>query len=161
MSDDYKYLDDPEIIDFNQKIEAREALDMEEEEIPTSPLMFGPTGRGSPEMELRENRKLYSDSAKALRNEGMNDDSHLKNTKAWNPKSEEQQKEEEDERQFDEAMSNMYKGMKKSVKSTSGPSSNKGGARKRSSRRGSRRSRKGKRGSRKSKRNKSSRRRRR
>ena len=155
---DDDYLDDPEIVDFNEELDARAAQSMEEDEIPISPLMFGPTGRGmSPEMELTATRKLHSDSAKALRREGI-DYSHLKDP--TNLVLNEQQKEEDAERQFDEAMSNMYKEMKKPVKSASRPSSKKGGARKRSSRRGSRRSRKGKRGSRKSKRNKRSRRRR-
>ena len=151
---DDDYLDDPEIVDFNEELDARAARDMEEDGMPTSPLMFGPTGRGlSPKIELRANRKLYSDAAKALRSEGINDDSHLKNTKAWNPKSEEQQKEEDDEKQFDSYMSNMYKEMKKPVaRSNSKLAPKKGGARKRSSRRRStkKRSRKGK--SRKSKR---------
>jgi hypothetical protein len=154
MSEDYKYLDDPEITDFNENLDARAAQQMEEGAI--SPLMFGPTGRGlSPEIELRANRKLYSDAAKALRSEGMNDDSHLKDP--TNLVLNEQQQKEADEKQFDKMLDNMYKEMKKPVaRSTS--SSKKGGARKRSSRRRSTRRRSTKKRSIKSKKSKKSKR---
>jgi hypothetical protein len=164
--DDEDYLDDPEIIDFNENLDARAAQQMEEGEI--SPLMFGRTGRGSPEMDLKEPRVLYRDAAKALRREGM-DDSHLKDP--INLVLNEQQKKEADEKQFDKMLDNMYKQTKKPVKSAARPKNmmpdsklppKKGGSRKRSIRsrgsRKSRRSRRSKRGSRKSKR--SSRRRR-
>lgn len=146
---DEDYLDDPEIVDFNEELDARAARSMEEEEVPTSPLMFGRTGRGSPEMDLKEPRVLYRDAAKALRSEGI-DDSHLKYP--INLVLNEQQKKEADEKQFDKMLDNMYKQMKNPVKSAVRPSSKKGGTRKRSTRR---RSRKGK--SRKSKRSKRSR----
>ena len=133
MSDDNDdYLDDPEIIDFNEELDARAARSMEEDGMPTSPLMFGRTGRGSPEMDLKEPRVLYRDAAKALRREGI-DDSHLKDP--TNLVLNEQQKKEADEKQFDKMLDNMYKEMKKPVKSAVRPSSKKGGKRKRSTRR--------------------------
>ena len=125
---DEDYLDDPEIVDFNEELDARAARSMEEEEVPTSPLMFGPTGRGSPEMDLKEPRVLYRDAAKALRREGI-DDSHLKDP--INLVLNEQQKKEADEKQFDKMLDNMYKQMKNPVKSAVRPSSKKGGTRKR------------------------------
>ena len=132
---DEDYLDDPEIVDFNEELDARAARSMEEDEVPTSPLMFGPTGRGSPEMRNISPYELSRYAGKALRNEGIKDDRHLKNTKAWHPKSEQQQKEEAEERQFDEAISNMYKEMRKPVaRRKANPSSKKGGKRKRSTR---------------------------
>jgi hypothetical protein len=157
MSDDYKYLDDPEILDFNENLDARAAQQMEEGAI--SPLMFGTTGRGSPEMELIPESKLFRNAARALRIEGMNDDRHLIKPRMV-PFNEQQEKEAKDEKMLDTYLDNMYKEMKNPVaRSTS--SSKKGGARKRSRSRRNKRSRKGGRGSRKSKRNKSSRRRRR
>ena len=150
---DEDYLDDPEIVDFNEELDARAARSMEEDEVPTSPLMFGPTGRGSPEMDLKEPRVLYRDAAKALRREGI-DDSHLKDP--TNLVLNEQQKKEADEKQFDKMLDSMYKEMKKPVKSAVRPSSKKGGKRKRSTRR----SRKSTRGSRSRRSKRSSRRRR-
>ena len=125
---DEDYLDDPEIVDFNEELDARAARTMEEDEVPTSPLMFGPTGRGSPEMDLKTPRVLYRDAAKALRSEGI-DDSHLKYP--INLVLNEQQKKEADEKQFDKMLDNMYKQMKNPVKSAVRPSSKKGGTRKR------------------------------
>lgn len=125
---DEDYLDDPEIVDFNEELDARAARSMEEDEVPTSPLMFGPTGRGSPEMDLKTPRVLYRDAAKALRSEGI-DDSHLKYP--INLVLNEQQKKEADEKQFDKMLDNMYKQMKNPVKSAVRPSSKKGGTRKR------------------------------
>jgi hypothetical protein len=147
--DDDDYLDDPEIVDFNEELDARAARSMEEDEIPTSPLMFGRTGRGSPEMDLKTPRVLYRDAAKALRSEGI-DDSHLKYP--INLVLNEQQKKEADEKQFDKMLDNMYKEMKKPAKSAVRPSSKKGGTRKRSRTRRSRKSRKSTRRSRRSKR---------
>jgi len=125
---DEDYLDDPEIVDFNEELDARAARSMEEEEVPTSPLMFGRTGRGSPEMDLKTPRVLYRDAAKALRSEGI-DDSHLKYP--INLVLNEQQKKEADEKQFDKMLDNMYKQMKNPVKSAVRHSSKKGGTRKR------------------------------
>ena len=154
--DDEDYLDDPEIIDFNENLDARAAQQMEEGEI--SPLMFGPTGRGSPEMELKSTRTLYRDAAKALRSADI-DYSHLKDP--TNLALNEQQIEEEN--QFDEMIDRVYKETKKPVKSAARPKNmmsnsklppKKGGSRKRSSRRVSRKrsSRRRSRGSRRSKR---------
>ncbi len=114
--------------------------------------LYGPTGRGSPKMRNLSPYELSRNSGKALRNEGIKDNRHLKNTKAWDPKSEQERKEEDDERQFDAAISNMYKEMKKPVarSKAKSPSEKKGGTRKRSSRKRSSR------GSRRSKRNKRS-----
>ena len=154
MSDDNdNYLDDQEIVDFNEELDARAAREMEEKEVPTSPLMFGPSGRGSPEMELIPPRKLYSDAAKALRSAGM-DDSHLKDP--TNLVLNEQQKKEADEKQFDKMLDNMYKQMKNPVKSAVRPSSKKGGTRKRSSRRTRRTIRRNKRSTKKSRSNRKS-----
>jgi hypothetical protein len=145
---DEDYLDDPEIVDFNEELDARAARDMEEDGMPTSPLMFGPTGRGmSPMMDLKQPRVLYRDAAKALRREGI-DDSHLKDP--TNLVLNEQQKKEADEKQLDKMLDNMYQEMKKPAKSAVRTSSKKGGKRKRSTRRRStkrrsRRSRKSKR----------------
>jgi len=151
--DNDNYLDDREIVDFNEELDARVARDMEEDGMPTSPLMFGRTGRGSPEMDLKTPRALYSDAAKALRSAGI-DDSHLKDP--TNLVLNEQQKKEADEKQFDKMLDNMYKEeMKKPVKSAVRPSSGKGGKRKRSTRRRS--TKKRSRRSRKSKRSKRSR----
>ena len=157
---DKDYLDDAEIIDFNEKIDAREAEEMEEEEVPISPLMFGPSGRGtSPEMELIPPRKLHSDAAKALRAADF-DDSHLRDP--TNLVLNEQQQKEAEEKQFDDMLANMYKEMTtiKPVKSAVRPSSKKGGTRKRSTRRrGTRkRSTRRRRSSRRSSRNKNRRR---
>lgn len=147
--DDEEYLDDPEIVDFNEELDARAARSMEEDEIPISPLMFGPTGRGmSPEMELTATRKLHSDSAKALRREGI-DYSHLEDP--TNLALNEQQIEEAEAKEFDDMLDRMYKRMRKPVKSATRPknmpnsklpprSSKKGGTRKRSSTRKRRRS---------------------
>jgi len=154
------YLDDAEIIDFNEKIDAREAREMEEEEMPTSPLMFGPTGRGaSPDIELKQPRVLYRDAAKALRNAGI-DDSHLKDP--TNLVLNEQQKEEAEEKQIDDMLDDMYREMMKPVAPRSkakSPSQKKGGTRKRNkrSRRRNKRSTRS-RGSRRSRRNKNRRR---
>jgi hypothetical protein len=138
--DDDDYLDDPEIRDFNENLDARAAQQMEEGVI--SPLMFGTTGRGSPEMELLPENKLFRNAAKALRSEGMNDDMHLLKPRMV-PINEQQKKEAEDEKQLDKMLDNMYKEMKKPAKSSvrsmsdsklSSPTSKKGGTRKRSRR---------------------------
>lgn len=133
---DEDYLDDPEIVDFNEELDARAARSMEEEEVPTSPLMFGPTGRGtSPEMINKSPYELFRNASQALRNEGIKDDRHMKNTKTWDTRSEEQQKEEAEEKQFDKMLDNMYNEMRKPVaRSNAKLSSKKGGTRKRNKR---------------------------
>ena len=164
---DEDYLDDPEIVDFNEELDARAARSMEEEEVPASPLMFGPTGRGtSPEMINKSPYELFRNASQALRNEGIKDDRHMKNTKTWDTRSEEQQqKEEAEEKQFDKMLDNMYNEMRKPVaRSNTKLSSKKGGTRKRNKRSTRRRStkrstRRSTRRIRKSKRSKRSRRR--
>jgi hypothetical protein len=162
--DDYDdlYADETDMLEFNENLpntEARVAMEEDVDEA-ISPLMFGRTGRGSPVMELKPEYMLYRDAAQALRNEGIKDDRHLKNTKAWDTRLEQQKKEAEDEKQFDVLIDNMYKEMKKPVARSKAKSpSQKGGTRKRSSRRRSTR-RSTRRSSNKNKRNKSSRRRR-
>ena len=154
--DDYDdlYVDDIDMLELNKKLPNTKARATMEEDAMSKAVgekLYGPTGRGSPEMGLIPDYRLYKGAAEALRNEGIKDDRHLKNTKAWHPKSEQQQKEEADERRFDEAISNMYKEMRKPVaRRKANPSSKKGGKRKRSTR--SRVSRKRSRRSRKSKR---------
>jgi hypothetical protein len=134
MNDDNgNYLDDQEIVDFNEELDARAAREMEKEEVPISPLMFGPSGRGSPVMELRPDHMLFRDAAKVRRNEGFKDDIYLEKPKL-EPFTEQQQKEAEDEKRLDEMLDNMYKEMKKPAKSAVRPSSKKGGKRKRSTR---------------------------
>jgi hypothetical protein len=148
---DEDYLDDPEIIDFNEELDARAAQQMEEGEGAISPLMFGKLGRGSPAMDIRTNRALYLDAATALRNAGINNEKHMKDL--TNLVLNEQQKAEaEDAKRFDVMIANMYKEMKNPVKSgirpiskAKLPSSKKGGTRKRSTRRSRRKSKRTKR----------------
>ncbi len=160
--DDYDdlYNDDVNMLELNQVLPNTGAR-VEMEEDPMSKAvgdkLYGLDGRGSPEMRNKSPYELSRNSGKALRNEGIKDSRHLENTKAWDTKTEQERKEEEEERQFDEAMSNMYKEMKKPVarSKAKSPSEKKGGTRKRSTR--SRVSRKrSSRGSRRSKRNKRS-----
>ena len=159
--DDYGdlYYDDADMLELNQVLPSTGArVEMEEDAMSKAvgDKLYGPTGRGSPEMRNISPYELSRNSGKALRNEGIKDDRHLKNTKAWHPKSEQQQKEEAEERQFDEAISNMYKEMRKPVaRRKANPSSKKGGTRKRSTRRRSRkskRSRRSRRGNKRSRR---------
>ena len=158
--DDYDdlYVDDIDMLELNEKLPNTKARATMEEDAMSKAVgekLYGPTGRGSPEMRNISPYELSRYAGKALRNEGIKDDRHLKNTKAWHPKSEQQQKEEAEERQFDEAISNMYKEMRKPVAHRkANPSSKKGGTRKRNkrSRRGSRRNKRSRRGSRRNKR---------
>ena len=138
--DDYDdlYVDDIDMLELNKKLPNTKARATMEEDAMSKAVgekLYGPTGRGSPEMRNISPYELSRYAGKALRGEGIKDDRHLKNTKAWHPKSEEQQKEEADERRFDEAISNMYKEIKKPVaQRKANPSSKKGGTRKRSTR---------------------------
>jgi hypothetical protein len=131
---------------FNDDLEARAATEEDAMSKAVGDKLYGPTGRGSPEMRNISPYELSRNSGKALRGEGIKDNRHLKNTKAWDTKTEQERKEEEEERQFDEAMSNMYKKMKKPVKSAVRTMSKaklppkKGGTRKRSSRKRSKKS---------------------
>ena len=132
------YVDDIDMLELNEKLPNTKARATMEEDAMSKAVgekLYGPTGRGSPEMRNISPYELSRYAGKALRNEGIKDDRHLKNTKAWHPKSEQQQKEEAAERRFDEAISNMYKEMRKPVAHRkANPSSKKGGTRKRSKR---------------------------
>jgi hypothetical protein len=156
--DDYDdlYVDDIDMLELNEKLpntKARATMEEDPMSKAVGDKLYGPTGRGSPEMINKSPYELSRNSGKALRDEGIKDNRHLKNTKAWDTKTEQERKEEEEERQFYEAMSNMYKEMKKPV-ARSKPSSKKGGTRKRNKRstkkRRNKRSRRGNKRSRKS-----------
>ncbi len=141
MSDDNEnYLDDPEILNFNEALDARAARVMEEGEEAISPLMFGKLGRGSPAMDIRSNRALYLDAATALRNAGINNEKHMKDLTDL-VLNEQQKAEAEQAKKFDAMIANMYKEMKNPVKSgirriskAKLPPSKKGGTRKRNKR---------------------------
>lgn len=160
--DDDLYEDDMGMLEFNENSEARATMDDNFDEEHVSPLMFGPTGRGSPEMELRPEHMLFRDAAQARRIEGIKDDKYMKYPTNLEPINEQQKKEAKDAKMFDEYLDKMYNEMRKPVKSAARPMSKakiplkKGGTRKRSTRRrGSRRSKRSR--SRKSRRNKRSR----
>lgn len=140
------YVDDVNMLELNQVLPSTGArVEMEEDAMSKAvgDKLYGPTGRGSPEMRNISSYELSRYAGKALRDEGIKDNRHLKNTKAWDTKTEQERKEEEEERRFDEAISNMYKKMKKPVarSKAKSPSQKKGGTRKRTRRsRGSRKS---------------------
>jgi hypothetical protein len=166
--DDDDYLDDPEIIDFNENLHARAAQQMEEGVI--SPLMFGRTGTGSPDIELRPDYLLFRNAAEARRKEGFADDKYLKNPRIV-PINKQQKKEAEDEKRLDAYLDNMYKEEKKESEEDARldayldnmyeemkTQSKKGGTRKRNTRRNKRSTRRSRnKRSRKSRRNKRSR----
>ena len=159
--EDDLYEDDVDMLELDEKLPNTEAgATIEHDDEAISPLMFGPTGRGSPVMELRPDHMLFRDAAKVRRNEGFKDDKYLENPELvpFN----EQQKKEAVEKRFDALIDNMYKEIKKPVaQSKAKSSSKKGGKRKRSSRRTRRsRSRKSTRRSRSRRSKRSSRRRR-
>jgi hypothetical protein len=93
--DDEDYLDDPEIIDFNEELEARAARAQEEHD-PGEAFgleMFGPSGRGaSPAMGRQSPYQLSRNAAASLRNAGFKDEKHLKDITAWEPEPEPQPK---------------------------------------------------------------------
>jgi hypothetical protein len=85
--DDEDYLDDPEILDFNENLDAR-AAEAQEENDPGEAFgveMFGPTGRGSPAMGHQSPYQLSRNAAASLRNAGFKDEKHLKDITAWEP----------------------------------------------------------------------------
>jgi hypothetical protein len=142
------YLDDAEIIDFNENLDARAAQQMEEGAI--SPLMFGTTGRGSPMMDRQSPYDLARNAAKVRRNEGFKDDNYLRKPRMV-PINDQQKKEAEDEKQLDVYLDNMYKEEKKGAEDDARldayldnmyeemkTKSQKGGARKRNTRRNKR-----------------------
>jgi hypothetical protein len=171
--DDYDdlYADETDMLEFNENLpntEARVAMEEDVDEA-ISPLMFGRTGRGSPEMELIPENKLFRNAAKALRSEGMNDDLHLIRPRMV-PINEQQKKEAEDEKRLDAYIDNIYKEEKKAAEDDARldayldnmykemkTRSQKGGTRKRSKRSSRRNKRSTRRRSRKSRRNKRSR----
>jgi len=94
MSDDNEdYLDDSEILDFNENLDAR-AAQAQEENDPNEAFgleMFGPTGRGaSPAMGRQSPYQLSRNAAASLRSVGL-DESHLKDTKTWDTKVKEEE----------------------------------------------------------------------
>jgi len=136
---------DVDMLELNQVLPntgARAAMEEDPMSKKVGEKLYGLDGRGSPEMRNISPYELSRNSGKALRDQGIKDNRHLKNTRAWDPKSEQQRKEEEEERQFDEAISNMYKAMMKPVarSKAKSPSQKKGGTRKRSSRKRSKKS---------------------
>lgn len=86
--DDDDYLDDSEILDFNEKLDAR-AAEAQEEHDPGEAFgveMFGPSGRGaSPAMGRQSPYQLSRNAAASLRNAGFKDEKHLKDITAWEP----------------------------------------------------------------------------
>jgi hypothetical protein len=77
-------LNDPEILDFNENLDAR-AAQAQEENDPGEAFgleMFGPTGRGSPAMGRQSPYQMSRNAAASLRSVGLNE-SHLKDTKTW------------------------------------------------------------------------------
>ena len=137
--EDDLYNDEVDMLELDEKLPNTEAsATIEHDDEAISPLMFGPTGRGSPVMELRPDHMLFRDAAKVRRNEGFKDDKYLEKPE-FEPFNE-QQKKEAVEKRFDALIDNMYKEIKKPVApSKDKPSSKKGGTRKRSSRRTRRR----------------------
>ena len=132
------YEDDVDMLELDEKLPNTEAgATIEHDDEAISPLMFGPTGRGSPVMELRPDHMLFRDAAKVRRNEGFKDDKYLEKPE-FEPFNEQQQKEAEDAKRFDALIDRMYKGMRKPVARAKSPSK-KGGTRKRARRRTRRR----------------------
>ena len=104
------YDDDVDMLEFNENSEARAAaIDDDFDEDHVSPLMFGPTGRGSPEMELRPEHMLFRDAAQARRIEGIKDDKYMKYPINLEPINEQQKKEAKDAKMFDAYLDKMYK----------------------------------------------------
>ena len=94
MSDrDEDYFDDPEMLDFDETLEAR-AAQAQEENDPNEAFgleMFGPTGRGSPAMGRQSPYQLSRNAAASLRRVGFEDETHLKDPTAWDTKVKEEE----------------------------------------------------------------------
>jgi hypothetical protein len=91
-NEDEDYFDDPEMLDFDDP-ETLEARAVAEETDPNEAFglkIFGPTGRGSPAMGRQSPYQLSRNAAASLRRLGL-DESHLKDTTAWDTKLEESQ----------------------------------------------------------------------
>jgi len=134
------YDDDVDMLEVNENLPSTGAR-VEMEEDPMSKAvgekLYGLDGRGSPEMRNISPYELSRNSGKALRNEGIKDSRHLENTKAWDTKTEQQRKEEAEEKQMNDMLAYMYKEeMKRLVARSKAKSpSQKGGTRKRARRR--------------------------
>lgn len=163
--DDY----DPEILDFNEELDARAARDMEEDGMPTSPLMFDTIGTGTPEMDPREfdydedvyalgplDPNVLEDSSK-MKKWNSFDDAIRTHNKTFAPEFYEMQREEiaaakASAAKLAQKQKRSKNTRRKNIENMRNNNSKKGGRRKRSSARRSKRSR-----SRKSRRNKRSR----
>ena len=91
-NNDEDYLDDPEILDFNETLEAREAAEETDPNEAFRLKMFGPTGKGSPVMGRQSPYELSRNAAQARRNEGFTDDKYLKPPINLEPFNEQQKK---------------------------------------------------------------------
>jgi hypothetical protein len=85
-NEDEDYLDDPEMLNFDETLEARAAAEKTDPNEAFRLAMFGPTGRGSPDMDRQSPYKLSRNAAASLRSVGFEDESHLKDTEAWDTK---------------------------------------------------------------------------
>lgn len=84
-NDDFDNFDDLYEDDLESPA-AEEGVEEEEEEGDAfTREMFGPTGRGSPAMGRQSPRDLSRNADKSLRNVGFKDETHLKDTTAWEP----------------------------------------------------------------------------
>ena len=85
-NEDEDYLDDPEILDFDETLEARAAAEETDPNEAFRLAMFGPTGRGSPDMDRQSPYQLSRNAAASLRRVGFEDETHLKDSTAWDTK---------------------------------------------------------------------------
>ena len=83
--------DDTEILDFNETLEARAAAEETDPNEAFGLKIFGPTGRGSPAMGRQSPYQLSRNAAASLRRVGFEDESHLKDTRAWDTKVKEEE----------------------------------------------------------------------
>ena len=111
-NEDDLYDDDVDMLELDENLPNTGARATMEEEEAISPLMFGRTGTGSPDIELRPDYVLFRNAAEARRKEGFADDKYLKNPRIV-PINKQQKKEAEDEKQLDAYLDNMYKEEKK------------------------------------------------
>ena len=88
--EDEDYFDDPEMLDFDETLEARAVAEETDPNEAFGLKIFGPTGRGSPAMGRQSPYQLSRNAAASLRRLGL-DESHLKDTTAWDTKLEESQ----------------------------------------------------------------------
>jgi hypothetical protein len=85
-NEDEDYLDDPEMLDFDETLEARAAAEETDPNEAFRLAMFGPTGRGSPDMDRQSPYQLSRNAAASLRRVGFEDETHLKDSTAWDTK---------------------------------------------------------------------------